>query len=354
MDMRSSLHQHAPARDRTENPPTSALLRWALPAACLLAGGALAAIGLADVPDPVEVPVAPRWFAAVLALVTAVLTLPTGRPASRRRTTVAAVTGAGMLSASLPAVPHSVLMLVVTALSQVTGAEGGFETEIPWAAVATHLAVTATGILLALWAVVQHRVRLGRCAWCGRLDAEPPAVGVRTRRALRWLAVVAVAAALPYTALKLAWGLGSRIGAVGDSFDGVTLATPGYGDTVLLGALAVFVSVVMGAGVMPRTAGQKVLHLVSATFGTIGSLMLLPVSVVGVVMMVVAPPASGGEIAPWIFTLVYVGFIVWGLSLAPLTALYLRATRQTCRRHRPGTVAGRASGRTSAQQPVPA
>jgi hypothetical protein len=62
--------------------------------------------------------------------------------------------------------------------------------------------------------------------------------------------------------------------------------------------------------------------------------MLLPVSVIGVVMMIVAPPASDGEIASWIFVLVYAGFIVWGLALAPLTALYLRATRQACRRHR--------------------
>jgi hypothetical protein len=305
-----------------------------VPAACLLAGGALVAVGLGGVPDPVEVPVAPRWFAVVLALVTALLTLPTGRPAPRWRTTAALGAGAGMLSASLPAVPHSVLMLVITALNQVTGAEGGFETEVPWAAVATHLAVTATGLLLAAWVLVQHRLRHGRCAWCGRADAEPPAVGARTRRALRALAFVAVVAALPYTALKLAWGLGSRIGVVGDSFDGVTLATPGYGDTVLLGAVAIFVSVVMGAGVVPTTAGRKVVHAISVTCGTIGSLMLLPVSVIGVVMMIVAPPASDGEIASWIFVLVYAGFIVWGLALAPLTALYLRATRQACRRHR--------------------
>jgi hypothetical protein len=302
---------------------------------CLLAGGALVAIELAGLADPVEMPTAPRWFAAAMAAVTALLTLPTGRPAPLWRTILAAGTGVGMLSGSLLAVPHSILMLVIGVLNRLTGAEGPFDVGIPWATAGTHLVVTAAAFLVAAWTVVQHRLRRGRCPWCGRVAAEAPAVAERTRRSLRWLALVAVLAAVPYTVLKLAWGLGSRIGVNGDAFDGVTLASPGYGDTVVMGAVAVLASVVMGAGAVPATFRQRVLHAVSATLGVIGSLMLLPISVAGAVLMVVAPPAADGELTPWIFYLVYGCFIVWGLALAPLTVLYLRATRRPCPRHRP-------------------
>ncbi|MFD2795328.1 hypothetical protein ACFS27_17345 [Promicromonospora vindobonensis] len=323
----SSAAPHAPSR--------ATALRWVVTFVCLLAGGALVAIELAGLADPVEMPTTPRWFAAGMAGATALLTLPTGRPAPHWRTILAAGTGAGMLSGSLLAVPHSILMLVVGILNRLTGAEGPFQVGIPWATAGTHLVVTGAGFLLVAWSVVQHRLRHGRCPWCGRVAAEAPAVAEGTRRTLRRLAFVAVLAALPYLVLKLAWGLGSTIGANGDSFDGVTLASPGYGDTVVMGAASVFASVVMGAGVIPATTRQRVLHAVSGTLGVIGSLMLLPVSVAGVVLMVVAPPAADGELMAWIFYLVYGCFIVWGLTLAPLTALYLRATRRDCRRHRP-------------------
>ncbi|MFD2024772.1 hypothetical protein [Promicromonospora aerolata] len=321
------------AHPRTPAPARTAVLRWVVTVACLLAGGALLAIEVAELADPVEMPTAPRWFAAVMAAATALLTLPTARPAPRWRTTLAAGTGIGMLSGSLLAVPHSILMLVIGVLSRLTGAEGPFEVGIPWATAGTHLLVVTAGLFLLAWSVVQHRLRRGRCPWCGRVEAEAPVVGERTRRTLRRLAFVAVLAAAPYTALKLAWGLGSRIGVNGDAFDGVTLASPGYGDTVVMGVLAVLVTLVMGAGAVPVTTRQRVLHAVSGTFGVIGSLMLLPISMTGVVLMVLAPPAAGGDLAPWVFYLVYGCFFVWGLALAPLTALYLRATRRDCGRH---------------------
>ena len=347
--VRTSAASHAPVR--------ATALRWVVTVVCLLAGGALVAIELAGLADPVEMPTAPRWFAAGMAAVTALLTLPTGRPAPHWRTTLAAGTGAGMLSGSLLAVPHSILMLVVGIMNRLTGAEGPFQVPIPWATAGAHLVVTGAGFLLVAWLVVQHRLRHDRCPWCGRVAAEAPPVAERTRRTLRRLAFVAVLAALPYIVLKLAWGLGSTIGANGDSFDGVTLASPGYGDTVVMGAASVFASVVMGAGVIPATTRQRVLHAVSAALGAIGSLMLLPVSVAGIVLMVVAPPAADGELMAWIFYLVYACFIVWGLALAPLTALYLRATRRACRPHQPAATARatpRATARATARAAGPA
>jgi hypothetical protein len=95
----------------------------------------------------------------------------------------------------------------------------------------------------------------------------------------------------------------------------------------------VAVSLVMGAGVVPASTRSAVVRVVTATFGVIGSLMLVPVSVVGVFLLVTAPPTGDVEIAQWAFTLVYVCFTVWGMALAPLTALYLRSTRRACRRH---------------------
>ncbi|WP_125775931.1 hypothetical protein [Antribacter gilvus] len=331
MDTSTLPTAHFPAL----TPARTAVLRWVVTVACLLAGGALIAIELAGLTDPVEMPTAPRWFAAGMAVATALLTLPTGRPAPRWRAVLAAATGTGMLSGSLLAVPHSILMLVIGVLSRLTGAEGPFEVGIPWATAGTHLLVVTAGLLLLAWSVVQDRLRRGRCPRCGRAEAEAPAVGGGTRRTLRRLAFVAVLAAVPYIALKLAWGLGSRIGVNGDSFDSVTLASPGYGDTVVMGLVAVFVTVVMGAGAIPVTTRQSVLHAVSATFGVIGSLMLLPISLAGVVLMFFARPAADGDLAAWVFYLVYGCFLVWGLALAPLTAVYLRATRRDCRRHRP-------------------
>ncbi|WP_129788858.1 hypothetical protein [Promicromonospora panici] len=314
-------------------PDVVRLVSRAVVLTCLLAAAALTAIELAGVPDPVAMPTAPRWFAAVMAAATVLLVLPTGRPAPRWRTLLAAGTGAGMLSGSLLAVPHSVLMLVVGVVNLVTGVGGSFEFEIPWATAGAHLAVVVASSFVLAWLVTQRRSRRGLCARCGRAAAEPPVVGDGVRRALRLLATVAVLAVLPYAALKLAWGLGARIGLTGSAFDDVTFLSPGFGDTVVLTAVSVAVSLVMGAGVVPTSARGAVVRTVTAAFGVIGSLMLVPVSVVGVFLLVTAPPTGDVEIAGWAFTMVYVCFTVWGLALAPLTALYLRATRRACRRH---------------------
>jgi hypothetical protein len=317
-------------------------LRWVVVGACLLSAAALNAIELVGVSDPVEMPTAPRWFAAVLAAATALLTLPTGRPAPPWRTALAAVTGAGMLSASLPAFPHTVLMLMIGVANQFTEAGGSFEFAIPWATGGTHLTAVVAGLLVLAWIVAQHRGRRGLCAWCGQASAEPPATSGRTLLTMRWLAVVAGLAALPYAALKLAWSLGSQIGLTGSAFDAVTFLSPGFGDTVVLTAISVIVSSVMGIGVVPAGARGTAVRLVTATFGVIGSLMLLPISAVSIFLLPRAPASGDTEIAPWAFVMVYVCFTVWGLALAPLTALYLRATRRACRRHEPAEVRAQA------------
>jgi hypothetical protein len=156
-------------------------------------------------------------------------------------------------------------------------------------------------------------------------DGHRPPGGYR----LPWLAAAAIAACLPYGLLKLAWGLGSRVGLTGQAFDDVTLTSPGFGDTVVLTLVSVVTCLVMGAGVEHRATRRA-----AVAIGTTGSAMLLPVAVVAVPQLAwVALTGRGlddSEIAPWVFAMVYLCFAVWGVALSLLTWTYWQATRPTC------------------------
>ncbi|WP_152442569.1 hypothetical protein [Nocardiopsis kunsanensis] len=305
-------------------------MRTACVAACAATAVAFALLGMSGGQDPVAMPTAPRLVAAVAAAATAVLVLlPPGERGGLR---AGAVLGAAavMLSGSLLAIPHTVLMVIVRVSQQFTGGSGPFAVEPSWSATLVHgLNVVATA-LVALWLVVDHRRRNDRCLRCGRISATPPPAGSRGR--LWWPALVAVAGALPYGLLKLAWSLGSGVGLTGDGFAQVTAASPGFGDTVVLTGFSIVVCLVMGAGL-----GKGVVRWALTAVGAGGALMLLPVGLTAAAQFVTVlwggASIDDSEIAPWAFGLVYGSFLVWGVAFAWLTVAYWRATRPYCRAH---------------------
>ncbi|MQA02960.1 MAG: hypothetical protein GEV07_09630 [Streptosporangiales bacterium] len=299
---------------------------------CLLAGGLVATAELVGQPDPVAMPTTPAWLTILAAVATAVLTLWPSRPVTRLRLGLVALGVAGMAAGSVLAVPHAVLMVVIWAANQVTRGGGSFEVEPGWLATTAHLAAMLAAVAATAWLVAAWRLRSGRCARCGRTAPEPTPPGDGTRRALRWLAAVAVLGALPYGMLKTAWSLGSQVGLVGHAFDDVGFASPGFGDTAVLTGISIVLCVVMGAGVR-----QRLVRVLTSLIAATGSMMLVPVSVVGLVMLGQAAfglrTIDDTEIAPWAFTLVYVCFLVWGTALAALTVTYWRTTAGRCARH---------------------
>ena len=314
--------------------------RWADPPAgshavalaCGLTAVLLTAVEATGTAGPVRMPTTPAWAAAVCAAAASVLALASaGDRLHRGRTRLAlgATACAGMLAGSLFAIPHTVILVVAWAGARVTGGTGSFDVVPAWLASAGHLANLAASLLLGRWLLRGWRARRGRCASCGRLDAVPPRS--RHRHLLPWLAAAAVAASLPYGALKLAWGLGSRVGLTGHAFDDVTLASPGFGDTVVLTLVSVAACVAMGRAIEHRPVRRSCLVL-----GTIGSAMLLPVAVVGALLLVWAAltdqQVDSSEIAPWTFAAVYLSFAAWGAALAALTVVYRRATAPVCGR----------------------
>lgn len=290
---------------RTHRPPDVLVA-----AACLLAALVVTAVALAGVVEIVQMPVAPRVVPAVAAACGALLVgLARLRPLAPRVTTgTGLVCAAGMLAGSVMAIPHTVLIMVVWAASRLTGGVGPFDVTPQWSTTAAHLVTVGAALLLVMWAVgpLGDRARPGP-------------------RFLAWAAALAVAGCLPYGLLKITWALGGTIGLTGHSFDGVSFASPGFGDTALLTAVSIVVSVLMGTRVTSAWLRPALTGV-----GTLGSLMLLPVGVLGIVdvLPVALGVASTGdrEIAPWVFLMVYGCFAVWGVALACLTAGYWRST----------------------------
>lgn len=336
------------SRPRTDSPfadrdvPLIASRTRPVAVACGLTAVLLVFVEVTDVPDPVQMPVAPAWSAAASAGVLVGLALARKRLSRLTVVVVAAVAGLGMLSGSVLAVPHTILMVIVWAVGQATGGGGSFTVDPQWLTTSTHLANLASAAAVVAWLVLEVRLLRGLCPACGRVDAVPSARG---RRWLPWLAGAAIAAALPYLVLKTGWSLGWRAGLTGHAFDDVSFASPGFGDTVVCTALSIVVSVLMAR----ETRGQ-VLRAGSIIVGAMASVMLLPVGIVAAVQLPMklfgGAPIDESEIAAWAFLLVYAGFLVWGLALAGLTVTYWRVTRAACPRadaHRGGRVVGPSS-----------
>lgn len=156
---------------------------------------------------------------------------------------------------------------------------------------------------------------------------SPPAAAPRpgARAALRALAI---AATLPYIALKTAWILGSRVGIpVGSPLlDHRTMMVVANGFTILMDS-----AVVVLALLLTRAWGRRVPTWLLVLPMWVASGLLLPI-MTGYPLQLVAGlargdgPGSGGPsfLDGWVFGVVYGGFILQGLALGTLFALYAR------------------------------
>ncbi|WP_239488142.1 hypothetical protein [Streptomyces durocortorensis] len=160
-------------------------------------------------------------------------------------------------------------------------------------------------------------------------SATPP---YRTGRARSVLRVVAIVSCLPYVALKTAWMAGSRLGIPDGSplLDGGTALAVANGATVLMDG-----AVVVLALLLTRPWGLRVPAWLLVLPMWVASGLLLPIMTAFPVQLIVRllggdggrPVSEGGAepfLDPWVFGVVYGGFIVQGLALGTLFALYAR------------------------------
>ena len=298
---------------------------------CALAAAAAAFVQVTGATDPVGMPLAPQPV-PLLGAVSGLLLVATAtrtRLAPGARTAVGALCAAALLAGSLPAVPHTVLIAIAWAGSLVSGGTGPFDIVPSWPMTLAHLLAVVAALMLLAWLAGRRRADRGRCAACGRV--EPARAGADDPMLPR-LAAAAIAGSLPYGLIKTAWGLGWKGGLLGHQFDGVSFTSPGLGDTAVLTGIGIAVALAMGA----RVSGRW--RPVLLGVGGLGSLMLVPVAVAGVISLV--PVALGltaidnQTVSPWAFTLVYLSFLAWGGSLSWLTVRYHAATRPACSGHR--------------------
>ncbi|MCX5344343.1 hypothetical protein [Streptomyces atratus] len=146
-----------------------------------------------------------------------------------------------------------------------------------------------------------------------------------TRIALRTLAI---ASTLPYIALKAAWIFGSRIGIPDGSplLDHRTTMIVANGITVLMDSAVVVIALLL-----TQAWGRRVPTWLLVLPMWVASGLLLPIMTGYPLQLVVGlvggdAHGSGGSERPfldeWVFGVVYTGFIVQGLTLGTLFALY--------------------------------
>ncbi|GAA3396995.1 hypothetical protein GCM10017752_53500 [Streptomyces roseoviridis] len=158
--------------------------------------------------------------------------------------------------------------------------------------------------------------------------APAPAPAGRLRRTLRALAVLGT---LPYIGLKVAWVAGSEAGIPEGS---VLLEHPGLMAVVNGISVVADAAVVLLAMLLTRPWGLKVrawllAFPVWAAMGLLAPIMTAYPAQVVVALLGGPGSASAGPpdepfLDPWVFPVVYGGFIVQGLTLGILFALYSR------------------------------
>ncbi|RLV65789.1 LigA protein [Streptomyces sp. CBMAI 2042] len=143
--------------------------------------------------------------------------------------------------------------------------------------------------------------------------------------------MLAVAACVPYAGLKLAWLAGSRAGIPDGSplLDGGVVLAVGNAATVLMVGCVVVLALLL-----TRPWGLRVPAWLLVVPMWVASGLLLPILTAYPLQMAVrllggdGGQASGGAgdpfLEPWVFGVVYGGFIVQGLALGTLFALYAR------------------------------
>ncbi|MFD9503842.1 hypothetical protein [Streptomyces sp. NPDC060035] len=157
-------------------------------------------------------------------------------------------------------------------------------------------------------------------------SAPPP---VRTGRARVLLRILAIVSCLPYLSLKVAWIAGSHLGIPDGSplLDHPTTMAVANGGTVLMDG-----SVIVLALLLTQTWGRRVRAWLLVLPVWIASGLLLPIMAGFPLQLLVGALSGRGPgtadsrsfLDDWVFAVVYPGFIVQGLALGTLFALYAR------------------------------
>ncbi|MFI7233831.1 hypothetical protein [Streptomyces cyaneofuscatus] len=166
----------------------------------------------------------------------------------------------------------------------------------------------------------------------GRPPAEPPppTAPYRIGRVRNVARALAVAACVPYVGLKLAWMAGSRVGIPDGSplLDGGVVLAVGNAATVLMVGCVVVLALLL-----TRPWGLRVPAWLLVVPMWVASGLLLPIMTAYPLQMAVrllggsgGGAGSGGDpfLDPWVFGVVYGGFIVQGIALGALFALYAK------------------------------
>ncbi|AIR97687.1 hypothetical protein [Streptomyces glaucescens] len=150
-----------------------------------------------------------------------------------------------------------------------------------------------------------------------------------TGRARRMLRAVAVVSCLPYLSLKAAWIAGSRLGIPDGSvlLEHRTAVAVANGVTVLMDACVIVLALVL-----TRPWGRRLPAWLLAVPVWVATGLLTPIMTGFPVQLLVGAfgggdtTGDGGEpfLHSWVFAVVYGGFIVQGLALGTLFALYAR------------------------------
>lgn len=168
----------------------------------------------------------------------------------------------------------------------------------------------------------------------------------RTRRALRGLAILAC---VPYVSLKVAWVAGSEIGIPAGSvlLDHPRMMVVANAVTVVADALVVVLALLLTQAWGRRFPAWLLALPVWAATG-----LLVPIMTGYPTQLVVAAVAGDGKAAapaepfldPWVFGVVYGGFILQGLALGTLFVLYARDRWGRLWSGRLGALSARTSG----------
>lgn len=166
--------------------------------------------------------------------------------------------------------------------------------------------------------------------------APEPATNRQVRRfsrsPSRVLRALAIAACVPYIALKIAWMSGSRIGIPDGStlLEDRTAMIVGSAESALLDAIVVVLVLLLTQPWGRRAPVWLLIPPVWAATGLLSPIMVGYPLQLGARLLGGSTASSGGPadrpfLDGWVFTVVYTGFIVQALALAALFALYARA-----------------------------
>ncbi|MEU8888387.1 hypothetical protein [Streptomyces sp. NPDC048442] len=154
--------------------------------------------------------------------------------------------------------------------------------------------------------------------------AGRPRTASPARRALR---VVAIASCVPYLALKISWIAGGRLGIPDGSalLEEPTVMAVANSVTVLMDACVIVLALLLTQAWGRRVAAPVLVLPMWAASGLLAPIMVaFPLQLLTGGAIGVAPGEGEPFLDPWVFGLVYGGFIVQGLTLGSLFVLYAR------------------------------